>query len=414
MKRHGLWDKHLRLRSRLSDSHHQQEQEQETDDEDDEMEAYDEATCARQEDREGPCPTRNLATNPLFSLSMLPPPTALGIEGAQSSATDSLLAHGLLQLNSLAPASLIAPNVPPLGPIAAAQDDGRGVTRGGTQVQGLVAKASLLNAPHQPLVAIGTQGHGWPAFLPAPAPTPLPVAASEVSPRTARPLATAIVSYHQSSPCWATILCAAVLMRWLMTNSIECMQTNQPKAAQGLSQAQSAASLAQGVLTQGLRRTVGQAVPAPLPHPAEILGAGLGVATVQAAGCMAPALASPISNDKESLPGPAVLSSLVQSGDALGIGMRPSASLPCTNNAAAAYELLRAASAGRAGASLASPLDAGLVTSLLRTASNTSSNHYHDPIPSFSRCVHAFACAKEETVCLSPGDGAMRALQLKL
>ena len=191
-------------------------------------------------------------------------------------------------------------------------------------------------------------------------------------------------------------------------HSIECMQTNQHKAAQGLSQAQSAASLAQGVLTQGLRRTVGQAVPAPLPHPAEILGAGLGVATVQAAGCMAPALASPISNDKESLPGPAVLSSLVQSGDALGIGMRPSASLPCTNNAA--YEFLRAASAGRAVASLASPLDAGSVMSLLRTASNTSSNHYHDPIPSFSRCVHANACAKEETICLLPGDGGMRAL----
>ena len=212
MKRHGLWDKHLRLRSRLSDSHHQQEQEQETDDEDDEVEAHDEATCARQEDREGPCPTRNLATNPLASLSMLPPPTALGIEGAQSSATDSLLAHGLLQLNSLAPASLIAPNVPPLGPIAAAQDDGRvcGVTRGGTQVQGLVAKASLLNAPHQPLVAIGTQGHGWPALHMATAPTPMPDAAAEVSPRTARPFATAIVSYHQSSPCWATILCAAV------------------------------------------------------------------------------------------------------------------------------------------------------------------------------------------------------------
>ena len=159
MKRHGLWDKHLRLRSRLSDSHHQQEQEQETDDEDDEMEAYDEATCARQEDREGPCPTRNLATNHLSSLSMLPPPTALGIEGAQSSATDSLLAHGLLQLNSLAPASLIAPNVPPLGPIAAAQDNGRGVTRGGTQVQGLVAKASLLNAPHQPLVWLPPSSH---------------------------------------------------------------------------------------------------------------------------------------------------------------------------------------------------------------------------------------------------------------
>ena len=177
-----------------------------------------------------------------------------------------------------------------------------------------------------------------------------------------------------------------------MADSIECMQTNQRQAGQGLSQAQSAASLAHGVLT---------------------LGAGLGVAAVPAAnGCMAPALASPISNDKESLPGPAVLSSLVQSGDALGIGMRPSASLPCTNNAA--YEFLRAASAGRAVASLASPLDAGSVMSLLRTASNTSSNHYHDPIPSFSRCVHAFACAKEETVCLSPGDGAMRALKLKL
>ena len=139
-----------------------------------------------------------------------------------------------------------------------------------------------------------------------------------------------------------------------MADSIECMQTNQRQAGQGLSQAQSAASLAHGVLT---------------------LGAGLGVAAVPAAnGCMAPALASPISNDKESLPGPAVLSSLVQSGDALG--MSPSASLPCTNNAA--YELLRAA------------------------------------IPSFSRCVDAFACAKEKPIDLSPGDGVMRTLKLKL
>ena len=206
MKRHGLWDKHLRLRSRLG-CHQQQEQEEETDDEDEEDESHDEATSAlRQEDRERPCPTRNLASNPLglapreiwpqtlSSLSMLPPPSAVGIEGAQSSGVDSLLAHALLQLNGRAPASLIAPKVPPLGPIA--HDD----WRGGTQVRRLVAKPSLVNAPHQPLVAIGTQGHGWPALHMATAPTPMPDAAAEVSPRTARPFATAIVSYHQSSP----------------------------------------------------------------------------------------------------------------------------------------------------------------------------------------------------------------------